>query len=641
MLAPPLPNDETRRLASLRSLGVLDTPAEERFDRLTRIAAAVFDVPIVAVSLVDEKRQWFKSRIGLQVTETPRDISFCGHAILNSGVCYVPNAPVDPRFEGNPLVTGEPNIRFYAGCPLRSPDGSALGTLCIIAPEPRTLSDAQMSLLRDLAKCVEQELWQARLEEALKRIQHLERHFDSSSELLAVIDDDARLLDLNPAWTAATGLAKSELVDRKWTEILRVEEGPIETLEPAPDRSRAPHAFTARLNTHQVERTYLISRTRDEHDGLWHLAARDVTATLAARADAERLALKYQHIFQFAPDAILCVQADGRVVEANAEAVRLLRRPVEQLLGITLDALLVPPKPGAATRPWNDLLARAMREVQEVIIQVPSGDVTVEIRAAVLAGEHIYTVRLRDLSEFHRLEQSKHNFIAAVSHELRTPLTAMMGGVSLIREGACGEVSAGATQMLAIVAANCSRLNGLVGQILDIERLSSGAFGVTIGDVDVSALLRDACAQHMPLAARSNVEIVFGASGDALVVQSDHERLMQVVANLLSNACKFSPPGSRVEVSCAARQGGVRLAVRDHGPGIAEDFKARIFGRFSQSEAGKSKQGAGLGLYISKAVVETLGGELGYENLASGGCEFYLNLPLPRSIALVEDRSGG
>ncbi len=119
MKAPDIPQDEQARIKALRSLNVLDTPSEERFDRLTRLAKRMFDVPIALVSLVDENRQWFKSCIGLDVSETPRDISFCGHAILGSEVFIIPDTKKDERFTDNPLVLNDPHIRFYAGCPLR------------------------------------------------------------------------------------------------------------------------------------------------------------------------------------------------------------------------------------------------------------------------------------------------------------------------------------------------------------------------------------------------------------------------------------------------------------------------------------------------------------------------------------------
>ena len=154
-----IPDNEDDRLAALHALGLLDTEAEEHFDRITRLAQRVLGVPIALVSLVDGDRQWFKSRVGLEPQETSRDASFCAHAIVDDAqVFVVPDATVDHRFSDNPLVVGQPEIRFYAGSPIAAPDGSKLGTLCVIDRVPRQLDAADEQALRDLAAIVEREL---------------------------------------------------------------------------------------------------------------------------------------------------------------------------------------------------------------------------------------------------------------------------------------------------------------------------------------------------------------------------------------------------------------------------------------------------------------------------------------------------
>jgi len=158
MIEAPTPARETQRLNALHELRILDTAPEERFDRLTRLARRLFRVPIALVSLVDRERQWFKSASGLDASETPRDISFCGHAILGDDVFLIRDARKDPRFFDNPLVTGDPRVRFYAGCPLRISNGSKVGTLCLIDHDPRDLDDDDLGSLRDLASMAEQEL---------------------------------------------------------------------------------------------------------------------------------------------------------------------------------------------------------------------------------------------------------------------------------------------------------------------------------------------------------------------------------------------------------------------------------------------------------------------------------------------------
>jgi DNA-binding response OmpR family regulator/phosphoribosyl 1,2-cyclic phosphodiesterase len=153
-----LPEEEERRLASLRELKILDTKPEERFDRITRLAAAVFDVPIALVSLIDKDRQWFKSCYGLNATETPREASFCAHVVYHRETMLVSDTLRDPRFGDNPFVVNEPRIRFYAGCPLILADESCVGTLCLVDTRPRSLEARDVGLLRDLRDLTVQEL---------------------------------------------------------------------------------------------------------------------------------------------------------------------------------------------------------------------------------------------------------------------------------------------------------------------------------------------------------------------------------------------------------------------------------------------------------------------------------------------------
>ena len=158
MIEAALPTNEQARLTALEGLGLLYTPAEERFDRITRLACRLLDAPIAMVTLVDATCQWFKSKQGTRDSEDARTLSFCAHAILEEGTMVVPNTLLDPRFADNPLVTGEPFIRFYAGHPLKALDGSQVGTLCVIDRRPREIGPADLEVLRDLAALIDNEI---------------------------------------------------------------------------------------------------------------------------------------------------------------------------------------------------------------------------------------------------------------------------------------------------------------------------------------------------------------------------------------------------------------------------------------------------------------------------------------------------
>ena len=223
MQFPALPHNEAERLQALTLSGLLNNMADERFDRFTRLAQALFGCKISLFTLVDEKKQWFKSRQGTALKETPRDVSFCAHAIFNDDVLYVPDASLDPRFADNPLVSGPPAIRLYAGVPLHSPQGYPLGTLCIIDDSPRQLNALQLTLLQDLAALAEAEiaarfslLVQQRKQQELlaadNTIKRLQSIIDTS--LLATWEWNVQTGDVifNERWAQQLGYALYELL---------------------------------------------------------------------------------------------------------------------------------------------------------------------------------------------------------------------------------------------------------------------------------------------------------------------------------------------------------------------------------------------------------------------------------------------
>ncbi len=211
---------EAERLAALERLRVLDTAAEERFDRLTEIVAACLDVPIALVSLVDRDRQWFKARKGLSATETPRDVSFCGHAIVaeDDALFLVEDASTDDRFRDNPLVVGDPRIRFYAGQVIHAPNGLPVGTVCAIDRRPRELTEAQRRVLANVAWMAERELARIDESELLARVLEAEATksliLDTLSEGVVLQDAAGRIIEWNAAAERVLGMSADQLAGR-------------------------------------------------------------------------------------------------------------------------------------------------------------------------------------------------------------------------------------------------------------------------------------------------------------------------------------------------------------------------------------------------------------------------------------------
>jgi len=222
----PVAADEARRLAVLRALGVLDTLPEAAFDTITATAAQLCGVPIALVSLIDAQRQWFKSNFGLHgVTETPRDVAFCDHAIRDDALFEVPDAARDARFCGNPLVTDSPGIRFYAGAPIVMPGGERIGTVCVIDRTPRQLDDSQRAMLTHLAAIVGAMLAQRKeLLEATSRLAGSElrvrRLYEATPAILHSIGPDGRILHVSDRWLALLGYRRDEVVGRPSSDFL-------------------------------------------------------------------------------------------------------------------------------------------------------------------------------------------------------------------------------------------------------------------------------------------------------------------------------------------------------------------------------------------------------------------------------------
>lgn len=238
MLALPVPPEEAHRLQVLLDLNILDTAPDERFDRITRMAARLFAVPVAMVTLIDAERQWFKSRVGLPFSETGRAVSFCAHTILQDGAMVVEDATCDERFADNPFVT-QHGARFYAGYPLAAPDGSRIGTVCILDTSPRGLDDEQRALLRDLAGMVSNEIAAAELRRA-----H-DRRSDSDAwmrGLLEHIPDGVLMLDRagsvicgNPAAEHMFGSDTGGLAGRRAAALLGEDASVLLDPEHSPD----------------------------------------------------------------------------------------------------------------------------------------------------------------------------------------------------------------------------------------------------------------------------------------------------------------------------------------------------------------------------------------------------------------------
>jgi len=427
----PLPDREDDRLAALKALQVLDTPPEERFERITRLAARSFGVPIALVSLVDEARQWFKSCFGLDLRETPREQAFCAYALHGSDILVIPNAAKDPRTADNPLVTGAPGIRFYAGAPLITAEGHALGSLCIIDTRPRAdFSAEDRSTLRDLAAMTLEELslrlTEQRLAEARERQAQAEAVIVRVEEVgrlgYFILDTETLQTEyLSPGlFKLARSLDKSSHTVKLTSLLERVypEDRPrVQDQVEAAIKDHAPLNLEFRALTSQgeIEHLWMTDATlRDRADGraLRVGIVQDVTEARARESELSRSLAFERAVTDVALDCIITIDAQSRIVEFNPAAEKTFGFTRAEALGADMAELIVPGRMRAAHRAgmarYLETGAHAVmgRRIEIEALNRAGREFPVElsINPVKVGGEVFFTAYLRDISERVRTE---------------------------------------------------------------------------------------------------------------------------------------------------------------------------------------------------------------------------------------------
>jgi PAS domain S-box-containing protein len=386
----------------------------------------------------------------------------------------------------------------------------------------------------------------------------------------------------------------------------------------------------------------------DSADGILITAAiRDISARKAADRHLAQMESRYRALLEAAPDAMVVVNPRGEIVLLNVQAEKQFGYRRDELLGRKISDII---PAGFAER----LIADGLRSPADASAQQIGGGIElagkrkdrsvfpIEIMLSPLESVDgiLVTAAIRDITarkkaEAHlrhisEIERMQSEFVSTVSHELRTPLTSIGGSLGLIAGGAAGAISDRAARLIEIANKNTQRLIRLVNDILDIEKLQSGRMAFQLAPVRIEEVLRQAIVANLAYAAGFGIELRRAGEESDAIVAADAGRLNQAVTNLISNAVKFSPTGACVEISASRTEGSVRISVADRGPGIPEEFRARIFERFAQADSSDMRQrgGSGLGLSIAREIVQRHRGSISFDSVVGKGATFHLDFPL-------------
>ncbi|MBQ0712003.1 MAG: GAF domain-containing protein [Porticoccus sp.] len=591
MLSAPLPDNEEERLEALYGLNILDTIEEQAYDDLTFLSAQICGAPIALISLIDRNRQCIKSHHGFDITVMSRELGLCPYAILDDELTIIEDASKDERFHDNPLVTGEPHIKFYAGAPLIFSAGVRIGALCIIDTVARTISPDQQKALEALARQVVSQLEQR---QAVHDLNISNKH--RSDVLTKLKNSEARERARSRTLEKlAKGCLLSEVLESIVYSVEdELEESPCSILLLDDEKKHLLLGAAPNLPTFY-------------NDAIHNMETGPMSGSCGTAAHTGQRVI------------VEDIQNDPywepfKALASKAGLAACWSEPIHssegELLGTFAIYHTTPQAPDDAgisvIEHASKLAAIAIQRKREEQV----------LRTAKHLAENA--------------SKAKSQFLSSMSHELRTPLNAIIGFGQLLKIKGSNISSEEAQGYIKEIMSAGYHLLDLINEVLDLSRIEAGHLNLQIESIPLNPVLTECLAQiNAGLADQLDITLANHIDDPNLAIMADSQRIRQVLTNLLSNAVKYNNKGGSVAIKTElVGEDRLRIVITDTGIGIATADIDRLFDPFERlSSSYGNIQGTGIGLTVTKTLVEAMSGNIGVNSIVDQGSSFWVELP--------------